>query len=86
MSYYRNGRRYTSAPLTPPAELIGRLISWRPKCADGSRLPRRHGQCLAYNAEDRTLSIEVQLEVNMWQTDRTRVITIPLKHGPFTPA
>ena len=83
MSYNRYGRTYR-APLTPPAELVERHVTWRPKRADGGRNSAVRGYVTGYDADARTLTIEVRQETSMWQPDPTRTVTIPLAHGPFT--
>lgn len=83
MSYYR-GSRSNRPPLTPPADLVGRLVSWRPKGADGKRHPQQSGRVLSYDSEARTLAIEVQQQVSMWQNNPTWTVSIPLASGPFT--
>lgn len=81
MAYYRNSR----SPLTPPADLIGQRVSWRPKGADGKRHPAVYGRVASYDAAARTLTITVQLTVSAWQTKPERDVTVPLSSGPFTP-
>lgn len=83
MSYY--GRRPANrAPLTPPADLVGHYVSWRPKGADGKRYPTVRGHVDSYDAEARMLVITTQREVSMWQSEPTRTDRIALSHGPFT--
>lgn len=85
MSYgYRRG--YTNrAPLTPPAELVGKLVRWSPKRADGKRNPAVTGWVDAFDSEARTLTIRVPQETSYWQPNPERVVTVPLSSGPFTP-
>jgi len=84
MAYYRGGRRYQSAPLTPPAELVGHLISWRPKGTDGRRGAAVYGTCTAYDAEHRVITVEVRQETSPWQPNPTRTVVLPLSAGPFS--
>jgi hypothetical protein len=83
MSYYRGSRAYR-APLTPPAELIGHTVSWQPKTPDGRRTAKVHGHVTAYDATARTLTLEIQQPVSMWQPNPTRTVTVSLSAGPFT--
>lgn len=86
MSYNRYSRypRRSSVTLTPPAELVGHLVQWRPKATDGKRLATRYGTCEAYDPETRTLTLSVSVEANPWTApDGKRTITLPLSCGPF---
>ncbi len=84
---YRTGRypRRTYAPLTPPAELVGKLVQWRPKDRDGKRLAARFGTVEAYDSDARTLTLSVSVEANPWTAPTgIRTVTLPLASGPFS--
>ena len=78
--YYSHPR----SPLTPPAELVGHLVAWTPKDAQGKRTARQAARVTAYDAEARTLTVEQSKPVSPWSPEPTRVATIPLSSGPFT--
>ncbi len=78
-------RRYTrQAPLTPPAELVGQMVKWRPKGTDGTRGATVYGRVQSFDADARALVIRVDQAVSMWQPNPHRDVTIPLSSGPFT--
>jgi len=79
-----NRPRRSRAPLTPPAELVGHRVTWRPKRPDGTRTAAVTGTVQSFDADARTLTIRVQQSVSMWQPHPHRDITVPLSTGPFT--
>ena len=84
MAYYR--RTSSRPPLTPPADLVGQRVSWRPKDRTGKRMGRQLGYVTAYDPDARTLTLSVQQAVSMWQPNPERSVTVPLSSGPFTVA
>ena len=84
MGYPRRQGRTYGTPLTPPTELVGMHVKWRPKGGDGKRGAPAFGKVTTYDAEARTLTIEVRQTVSPWQPNPTRTVTIGLSHGPFT--
>jgi hypothetical protein len=79
--YGRTGR----APLTPPADLVGHRVSWRPKSATtGQRYPAQYGRVDGFDPAAKTLSITVQQPTSAWQTNPERTVVVPLSSGPFT--
>lgn len=81
MTYYRRGA--TRAPLTPPAELVGRLVGWRPKDAQGRRMAEVLGWCDSHDAEARTLTVRVPVAASPWSPASERIVTVKLSSGPF---
>jgi hypothetical protein len=76
-------RRYSS-PLTPPAELVGQSVSWRPRGRDGRRSAVVVGRVESFDADARELVITVQQAVSAWQPNPERTVRVPLSQGPFT--
>ena len=87
MTYSNRYSRYprpSPVTLTPPAELVGHLVEWRPKDRDGKRLAPRYGTCEGYDADARTLTLSVSVEANPWTAPTgRRTVTLPLSCGPF---
>jgi hypothetical protein len=83
MAYHRTRRR-ARTPLTPPAELVGQRVTWRPKRPDGTRTPAVYGYVQSADETARTLTIRVQQTVTAWQPHPHQDITVSLSQGPFT--
>ena len=79
------GRRPRRSALTPPAELVGQLVSWTPKDARGRRTTRQTARVTGWDPAARTLTVEQSKEVSPWSPNPTRTARVPLSHGPFTP-
>lgn len=76
--------RRNSSPLTPPAELVGKFVTW-PRKRDGKRVGSNYGTCDAFDAESKTLTLRVAVEATPWNGGKSeRVVQIPLSSGPFS--
>jgi hypothetical protein len=82
--YTPRRRRSNRSRLTPPAELVGNLVTWTPKDARGRRTTRQVATVTGYDPAARTLTVEQSKPVSPWSPAPTRVATVPLSHGPFT--
>lgn len=83
-SYYRGRSGSQRSALTPPAELVGQVVTWSVRDAQGRRSTGRiRGRVVGFDAAARALSVEISQQVSMWQPNPTRTVTIPLAHGPF---
>lgn len=77
--------RRTRPPLTPPADLVGRWVTWTPRDTRGHRTTRQTARVLAWNPDTRLLTVEQSKPVSPWSPEPTRTAVVPLHHGPFTP-
>jgi hypothetical protein len=70
----------TLMSLTPPADLVGKLVTWKPRSG-----AKRYATVHAYNASERVLVVEYpNPNQSPWSPSPTLTEKVSLSNGPFT--